>query len=322
MVQQNQNSANSAETAIFPAENLQEIENGVNFAPSKDYRSKLLYYDPMSDFGFKKIFGKEKVMKAFLNDLLEQESPITKVIFKDKEMLPATEEERKAIFDLRCETEDGTEFIVEMQRLKHRFFTDRIMYYLSRAVELADSEEEKQEKKSYRIKRVYGIFLMNFNLTELQRQTIRKIRFAVEGTNEVFNDKIQAYTIEFPDFKNKKESDCLTNMDIWIYNLLAMRTATTPLAFQKRLPIFEDIAKIGDLSKLTKEEYEAYFWECENYHSNMIVWEDNLIMAREEAAAEERRKNAKSLKKNGVPVEVISKSLGLTPEEVEALIAE
>lgn len=109
-----------------------------------------------------------------------------------------------------------------------------------------------------------------------------------------------------------------------------MRTATTPLAFQKRLPIFEDIAKIGDLSKLTKEEYEAYFWECENYHSNKIVWEDNLIMAREEGeakgraegAVEERRKNAIAFKKQGVASEIIASALGVTVEDVDALPSE
>ena len=58
----NQNSTKSAENVSFQKENLQVTENDTTFAPSQNSRSKLLYYDPMSDFGFKKIFGRETVL--------------------------------------------------------------------------------------------------------------------------------------------------------------------------------------------------------------------------------------------------------------------
>lgn len=34
------------------------------------------YINPMTDFGFKKVFGDKEIMTAFLTDLLEPESPI------------------------------------------------------------------------------------------------------------------------------------------------------------------------------------------------------------------------------------------------------
>ena len=318
MTTKNQSGTKNVQNADLSVENLQETENRATFAQRRESFSKLLYYDPMSDFGFKKLFGKEKVMRAFLNDLLEPASPITKVIFKDKEKMPATEEERRSIFDLRCETADGKDFIVEMQRAKHKYFSDRILYYLSRGVELA----EPGNKRSYEIKPIYGIFLLDFRLSELLPRTIRRIRFMVDGTNEVFNDKIQAYTIEFPSFYEMKESDCQTNMDIWIYNLLNMGTMTEPLGFRERMPIFDEIANMADLSKLSKEEYEAYFWECENRHSNRLIIEEGLERAREEGAIEERNKIAISMKKNGASTDFIVKCLNMSIEEVEALPTE
>jgi predicted transposase/invertase (TIGR01784 family) len=42
-------------------------------------------------------------------------------------------------------------------------------------------------------------------------------------------------------------------------------------------------------------------------------------IGRAEGRAEERLENARSLKANGVPVEVIAKSLGLSSEEIEKL---
>ena len=51
---------------------------------------KAKYINPLTDYGFKKIFGDEAVMKAFLTDLLEPKSPIASITFIDKESLGDT----------------------------------------------------------------------------------------------------------------------------------------------------------------------------------------------------------------------------------------
>ena len=52
----------------------------------------------------------------------------------DKEMINRTKDDRTTYFDLRCKTEDGREFIVEMQKAWQEFFLDRIIYYLSQSI--------------------------------------------------------------------------------------------------------------------------------------------------------------------------------------------
>lgn len=59
-------------------------------------------------------------MIAFLTDLLNPASPIEDVIFLDKEMEADGEDMRSVIYDLRCKTQDGGEFIVEMQNTRDR----------------------------------------------------------------------------------------------------------------------------------------------------------------------------------------------------------
>ncbi len=88
------------------------------------------------------------------------------------------------------------------------------------------------------------------------------------------------------------------------------------------MPIFDEIANMADLSKLSKEEYEAYFWECENRHSNRLIIEEGFERAREEGAIEERNKIAISMKKNGASTDFIVKCLNMSIEEVEALPTE
>ena len=97
---------------------------------------------------------------------------------------------------------------------------------------------------------------------------------------------------------------------------------TEPLGFRERMPIFDEIANMADLSKLSKEEYESYFWECENRHSNRLIIEEEIERACEEAVAEERNKNAIAMKKNGASTDFIVKCLNMSIEEVEALPTE
>lgn len=74
------------------------------------------YINPLTDFGFKKIFGNEDIMCDFLNDIVEPKSPIVKVTFLDKEMTPETKYERGIIYDMRCELSSGEEVIGQTVR--------------------------------------------------------------------------------------------------------------------------------------------------------------------------------------------------------------
>ena len=72
------------------------------------------YINPFTDFGFKKLFGEEAskpMLIDFLNSLLP-ESNIVDLAFKDKEQLGQTEQDRKAIYDIYCENENGEKFIL------------------------------------------------------------------------------------------------------------------------------------------------------------------------------------------------------------------
>ena len=88
----------------------------------------------MTDYGFKRIFGDGEVMRNFLNDVIAPEAPIESVEFLDKERPAESVRERGVIYDLRCATQDGKEFIVEMQKCGQRFFGDRMLYYMSRSI--------------------------------------------------------------------------------------------------------------------------------------------------------------------------------------------
>ncbi|MFN8575548.1 MAG: PD-(D/E)XK nuclease family transposase [Candidatus Sericytochromatia bacterium] len=85
------------------------------------------YISLFTDFGFKKLFGEEAnkdLLIDFLNSLLNKEHKIKDLIFKKTEHLGSTEMNRKAIYDLYCEDENGQKFIVELQKAEIANFTE------------------------------------------------------------------------------------------------------------------------------------------------------------------------------------------------------
>jgi len=78
------------------------------------------YINPLTDFGFKKLFGTEP-NKILLIDFLNQILPDRKIkdlSYSSNEKQGKTELDRKAIFDLYCIGDKGERFIVEMQKAK------------------------------------------------------------------------------------------------------------------------------------------------------------------------------------------------------------
>ena len=93
---------------------------------------KAIYVNPFTDFGFKKIFGEEAskpLLIDFLNSLLPQRNQIKSLSFKNTEQLGQTSFDRKAIYDIYCENENGEKFIVEFQKAKQDYFKERTIYY-------------------------------------------------------------------------------------------------------------------------------------------------------------------------------------------------
>ena len=118
------------------------------------------YINPLTDFGFKKLFGTEST-KMLLIDFLNQILPDRKVkdlSYSSNEKQGKTEIDRKAIFDLYCIGDKGERFIVEMQKAKQNFFKDRSVYYASFPVQ----EQAKKSEWDYKLDPVYSIGILDF----------------------------------------------------------------------------------------------------------------------------------------------------------------
>ena len=71
------------------------------------------YINPYTDFGFKKLFGTElnkELLMSFLNALFDGKQVVTDIHYLNGEHLGAHVGERRAIFDVYCENEQGETF--------------------------------------------------------------------------------------------------------------------------------------------------------------------------------------------------------------------
>ena len=239
-------------------------------------------------------------------------SPIEDVVFLDKELGAESEETRGVIYDLRCRTQDGGEFIVEMQNKGQLHFSDRILFYLSRSI---SEQGKKGGDWDFDLKPVYGVFFLNFHLKGMKPQSIRTIQLKVDETGEVFTEKLKAFTLELPDYQNKPEEFPKTQIEYWLYNLVNMETMTTALPFQTQQPIFEKVGGISELIHMTPEERMRYNVSLDTYRTNLSVMKNE----RAEGRAEGIRLMASNMKRLGMSVDQIMQVTNLTKDEIDKL---
>ena len=92
------------------------------------------YINPYTDYGFKYLFGTEQNKEftlAFINALLQGREVIKSLTLLPLEQLGDTQEDRRAVFDVYCENEQGDKIIIEMQKADQQYFKDRSIYYSS-----------------------------------------------------------------------------------------------------------------------------------------------------------------------------------------------
>ena len=77
------------------------------------------YANFYTDFAFKKLFGTEankECLIGFLNSLFDGEEEILDVTYLNTEHLGHAIADRKAVFDVYCESTKGEKFLIEKQK--------------------------------------------------------------------------------------------------------------------------------------------------------------------------------------------------------------
>ena len=197
---------------------------------------KVRYIDPLTDWGFKRLFGSEvnkEILLGFLQDLFP-EKDIRDIRYLNNENQGLTTGDRKAVFDVSCRTEKGEEFIVEMQKTPQEYFRDRALYYSTFPL-------QKQAPKgdwNFRLAPVYMVGILNFGLEHKVREEMREklkemlvFRYELLETTigERMTDNLGFVFLEVGKF-DKAEDKLESMMDKWMFTLKNMSRAMAAAA--------------------------------------------------------------------------------------------
>ena len=290
------------------------------------------YINPYTDFGFKKLFGTElnkDLLISFLNALFNDEKRIIQdVQYLNAEQLGDGYGDRRAVFDVYCITEDGSRFIVEMQKAEQEYFKDRSIYYATAPIR----EQAPKGKWDYHLEGVYTIGVLNFVFPNNEYPAdsyIHEVKLKDTDDNHIFYDKLTFVYLEMPKF-NKREDELVTMFDKWMFALRNLsRLLERPAALQER--VFKRLFDQAEIAQFTPEERLEYaesvkdYWD---YYSTMQTAHkkgkaegraEGLVEGEAKGRAEEKKENARKMKADGMASDLIAKYTGLTVEEVEQL---
>lgn len=267
------------------------------------------YVNPLTDFGFKKLFGSElnkDLLIDFLNQILPERHQIKELSYSRNEQVGQSDIDRKAIFDLYCVGESGERFIVEVQKAKQNFFKYRSIYYSSFPIQ----EQAKKGDWDYRLEPVYTVGILDFVFDDHKNndELLHLIELKDQRC-EVFYDKLKFIYVELPKFK-KNQNELESHFDKWLYVFRHLsELQNRPQKLQDR--IFQKLFEAAEIAKFTAEEREAYEESLKYYRDIKNVVDTSKIEGKTEVAFE--------MKRNGEPIDKIIKYTGLTKEEVEKL---
>ena len=272
------------------------------------------YINPFTDFGFKRLFGSEPnkdLLIDFLNQLLPAHHKIAELTYADKEHLPLSEYERKAIFDIYCQNEKGEKFIVEIQKAKQNYFKDRSVYYATFPIQ----KQALVGLWDYKLAAVYTVGILDFVFEE-DKESSEIMHFVQlkDQDNQVFYDKLTFIYLEMPKF-SKKEWELETDFDKWMFVFKNLhKLDKMPARIQGK--IFEKLFGEAELAKLKPKDKEAYEESLKVYRDLKAVtdtaYEDGyreaesayqlklIEIQRQKEEAQEKQKEAQEKQKEAV----------------------
>ncbi|MCM1228049.1 MAG: Rpn family recombination-promoting nuclease/putative transposase [Clostridium sp.] len=286
------------------------------------------------DIIFKRVFGNEKndkIISAFVEDLLEMErGSIQKIEINNVELPPDELDKKFSRLDLKMHIDDKV-VNIEMQINYESDFKDRTLFYWSRlySEELGSGEEYDDLKKTICINIINfnafecGDYHSHFKVKEIER-------------DEILSDKLD---IHFFELKKIKKSAKHKPMEDWL-NLINAETEGELMDIESTTQIKEirdTIVLLRELNADEKLKQEVYYREkrlhdeasalgharregiaeglAEGLEKGRVEGEaKGLVKGRAEGEAkgreEERNRLAENLRKMGMTEEQIKAALG------------
>ena len=224
-----------------------------------------VYLNPLTDFGFKKLFGEEPhkdLLISFLNALLPAHHQVSELTYTKNEYQGMSVSDRKVIFDLNCMSPSGERFIVELQRVKQIYFKDRSLFYSTFAIQ----EQAKRGDWNYKLAAVYTIGILDFLIDDHEQEVMYHAQLK-DQHNRLFYDKLNFIYLVLPRFQ-LQHHQLVTLQDKWLFAFKHLHELDS-IPAELHEVIFQRLFSIAKIAQLPPEERQVYESSLKDYRDFM-----------------------------------------------------
>ena len=322
-------------------ENIQQLDLTKEQVDTIISERGLVFIDPLSDFGFKRLLGTERnkeITIHLLNTLIGDDTGlITDITFIESEMVGFLPGKRKVRLDIHCKTQNSDHVIIEMQREGQRYFVRRLRVYSSHSTV---SSVKMGDEIYASVPNVFSLCFMEKDMAEFKgRDRFFWKVYQKDDDNVIFSKENVLYFAELCKFAAHLETLDLTDeKNLWLYMLTHVADIGEE-ELRRMDPIFQQFYNeclISNLNDMEKKEYVTSVLEyadvkeslmCEREEGReegvLIGIEQGIELGREQGREEGREETkcllARNMLAEGFAPAVVAKITGLTEEEVLSL---
>ena len=273
------------------------------------------------------------VLEGFLTVLLGEKVTIVEILESEGNQQYAEDKYNRV--DIKAKNSKGEIIIVEVQNTRELYFLERILYGVSKAVtehiDLGDDYDK--------VKKVYSVSILYFDLGQgndylyhgqthfIGVHTGDRLKVSMKEQKAItFRSPSEIYPEYFLIRVNEFDKVAVTPLEEWVKYLktgiISPDTQTPGLAeARERLRYY-------NMTTAERQAYDKHIdaIRFQNDILNTAKWEglmegrlEGRMEGREEGKREKQQEIARNLKANGVPIDIIVKSTGLSAEEITAL---
>lgn len=311
------------------------------------------YINILSDFGFKFVFGNEKNKGAlirFLNILFAGKLNVTDVTFRDKEVLPASKDGKRIVYDVYCtmvtqrsssayypdsqtrekkgEMKATHHFILEMQNIYIPPFEERLTYYACKMV-----AGQGVTGWNYELEPVFTVAITNFNFPHLSPKLFHDMMIMDTSDHEPLTDKVHIFLCSLEEVPSTWE-ECETELEKALFLIKNMENmSSTSLAYREGN--FNEFFEAARSSRLSKDDIIPYKQSVEYLRDTQRGIDYAIDFAKDKLRAEgraeglaeglvegrktERLEIARKCKKLGMDLNTIAETTGLSIDVIAKL---
>ena len=226
------------------------------------------YLNPKADITFKLVFAEnEGLMLSLLNAFipLKKNGSFKSVTICSAELLPVEVNYKNSVVDVRCKSNTGETFIVEMQMLWASYFDKRVLFNALKVY----AEQLKSRASFLDLKNVYSLNLVNHIFEPDVPDYYHVYRITDSCHHEKVIEGIELIFVELPKFleavKAGSEKELVPNSrNLWLRFLTEIdeKTETAPKALLDN-PETNKALGIVEVFALTDEQRRAYdrYWD-------------------------------------------------------------